>query len=32
MKRISAQYGYLPDDQKKATITVLEHAEVLSAN
>jgi type I restriction enzyme, R subunit len=32
VKRILRKYGYPPDLQKKATDTVLEHAEVLSAN
>jgi type I restriction enzyme R subunit len=32
VKRILRKYGYPPDKQEKATITVLEQAEVLSAN
>jgi type I restriction enzyme R subunit len=32
VKRILRKYGYPPDLQKKATDTVLEQAEVLSAN
>jgi type I restriction enzyme R subunit len=32
VKRILRKYGYPPDMQEKATITVLEQAEVLSAN
>ena len=31
VKRILRKYGYPPDKQEKATLTVLEHAEVLSA-
>ena len=31
VKRILRKYGYPPDKQEKATITVLEQAEVLSA-
>jgi hypothetical protein len=30
--RILRKYGYPPDKQEKATLTVLEQAEVLSAN
>jgi type I restriction enzyme, R subunit len=32
VKRILRKYGYAPDKQEKATLTVLEQAEVLSAN
>jgi type I restriction enzyme, R subunit len=32
VKRILRKYGYPPDKQEKATLTVLEQAEVLSAN
>ncbi|HET6889683.1 MAG TPA: type I restriction enzyme endonuclease domain-containing protein [Pyrinomonadaceae bacterium] len=32
VKRILRKYGYPPDNQEKATQTVLEQAEVLSAN
>ena len=32
VKRILRKYGYPPDLQEKATLTVLEQAEVLSAN
>lgn len=32
VKRILRKYGYPPDKQEKATVTVLEQAEVLSAN
>ena len=32
VKRILRKYGYLPDKQEKATLTVLEQAEVLSIN
>ena len=32
VKRILRKYGYPPDMQEKATDTVLEQAEVLSAN
>jgi len=32
VKRILRKYGYPPDKQERATITVLEQAEVLSAN
>jgi type I restriction enzyme R subunit len=32
VKRILRKYGYPPDKQEKATITVLEQAEILSAN
>lgn len=32
VKRILRRYGYPPDKQEKATRTVLEQAEVLSAN
>lgn len=32
VKRILRKYGYPPDKQEKATATVLEQAEVLSAN
>jgi type I restriction enzyme R subunit len=32
VKRILRKYGYPPDKQEKATITVLEQAELLSAN
>ncbi len=32
VKRVLRKYGYPPDKQEKATITVLEQAEVLSAN
>jgi Domain of unknown function (DUF3387) len=31
VKRILRKYGYPPDKQEKATITVLEQAEILSA-
>jgi type I restriction enzyme, R subunit len=31
VKRILRKYGYPPDKQEKATLTVLEQAEVLSA-
>jgi type I restriction enzyme R subunit len=31
VKRIVRKYGYPPDKQEKATLTVLEQAEVLSA-
>jgi type I restriction enzyme, R subunit len=32
VKRILRKYGYPPDKQEKATVAVLEQAEVLSAN
>jgi len=32
VKRILRKYGYPPDKQEKATLTVLEQAEALSAN
>jgi type I restriction enzyme, R subunit len=32
VKRILRKYGYPPDKQEKATMTVLEQAEVLSAS
>ena len=32
VKRILRKYGYPPDKQEKATLTVLEQAEVLSAS
>src|SRR5438093_12175783 len=32
VKRILRKYGYPPDKQEKATLTVLEQAEVLSVN
>jgi type I restriction enzyme R subunit len=32
VKRVLRKYGYPPDKQEKATQTVLEQAEVLSAN
>jgi hypothetical protein len=32
VKRILRKYGYPPDKQERATLTVLEQAEVLSAN
>jgi type I restriction enzyme R subunit len=32
VKRVLRKYGYPPDKQEKATFTVLEQAEVLSAN
>jgi type I restriction enzyme R subunit len=32
VKRILRKYGYPPDKQEKATLTVLEQAEVSSAN
>jgi type I restriction enzyme R subunit len=32
VKRVLRKYGYPPDKQEKATLTVLEQAEVLSAN